>query len=152
MPFISVTRLRLRSVRFLPAFALHTSRSLRQVRAAPGFRGGSLLADRGWTFWTMTAWDRREDMRGYMMAGPHRVAMPYLMDWCDEAAVTHWDQPDDPLPSWPEADRRLRESGRASKVRRPGPDHAGLTFRKPRLTLAGPINPSAAAKAAPQAG
>lgn len=55
MPFVSIMRLRVRSVRFLPGFALHTLRSIRQVRHAPGFRGGSLLADRAWTFWTMTA-------------------------------------------------------------------------------------------------
>ena len=63
MPFVSVTRLRLRSVRFLPGFAWHNLRTLKQVKAAPGFRGGSVLADRRWAFWTLTAWDSREAMR-----------------------------------------------------------------------------------------
>lgn len=144
MPFISVTRLRVRSVRFLPAFALHTLRSRAQVRRAPGFQGGSLLADREWTFWTVTAWDGQDSMRRFMATGAHRAAMPRLLDWCDEASVAHWTQPDGAaLPSWAEADRRMREGGRPSKVRRPSPRHAALAYRPPRLAGAGTIRPVA---------
>lgn len=142
MPFISVTRLRLRSIRFLPAFALHALRATAQVKKAGGFRGGSLLPDRQWTFWTMTAWDSAEAMRDYMTKGPHRAAMPHLMGWCDEACVVHWQQPQDELPSWPEADKRMRENGRASKLRHPGPNHAALAYRQPRFAAAAPIAPS----------
>ena len=85
MPFVSITRLRLRSVRFLPGFARHTLGSIRQVKRAPGFLGGALLPDRAWTFWTMTAWDRRDSMRAIMVGGAHRTAMTRLLDWCDEA-------------------------------------------------------------------
>ncbi len=60
MPFIGVTRLRIQSIRFLPFFAINALRSLQQVRNARGYLGGSLLADRTWTFWTMTAWDSKE--------------------------------------------------------------------------------------------
>ena len=139
MRFISITRLRVRSLRFLPSFALQTFRSLGQVKMAAGFQGGSLLADRDWTFWTMTAWDSQRSMRAYMTTGSHRTAMPYLLDWCDEASVVHWEQPDEGLPSWTEADRRMRQDGRASKVRNPSPQHATLTYRDPRVTTAGPI-------------
>ena len=139
MRFISITRLRVRSIRFLPSFALHTLRSLGQVKKASGFQGGSLLADRGWTFWTMTAWDSQQSMRTYMTSGAHRIAMPRLLDWCDEASVVHWEQPEDNLPPWKEADRRMREGGRASKVRNPSPQHATLNYREPRVVTAGPI-------------
>ena len=143
MPCVSITRLRLRSIRFLPAFALHASRSLKQVKRSRGFRGGSLLPDRQWTFWTMTAWDDEASMRAYMTAGAHRTAMPRLLDWCDEASVVHWEQAADDLPSWSEADRRMRASGRASKVRHPSPRHAALDYREPRVTRSGPIRPAA---------
>ena len=142
MPFVSVTRLRLRSVRFLPAFAVHTLGSLRQVRASAGFRGGSLLPDRRWTFWTLTVWDDRNAMRAYMTAGAHRTAMPKLLDWCDEASVAHWDAPDDTMPGWAAAAARMRREGRPSKVHRPSPDHAAMRYAEPRLRGGGPIRPS----------
>jgi hypothetical protein len=143
MPFISLTRLRLRSIRFLPSFALHALRSTRQIKRAAGFQDGSLLADRNWTFWTLTQWDSQGDMRHYMTTGSHKTAMPHLMEWCDEASVVHWDQQDPSLPSWTEVDRRMRESGRASKVRHPSPHHADLTYRAPRTATAAPIRPAA---------
>ena len=139
MPFVSLTRLRVRSLRFVPRFALHTLRSLRQVRRAPGFQTGALLADRSWTFWTMTAWDSQESMRQYMISGAHKAAMPYLLEWCDEASIAHWTQEQDALPSWNEADRHMRETGRASKVRNPSANHATLRYRTPRTTAAGSI-------------
>ncbi len=144
MPFVSITRLRIRSVRFLPFFAFHTMRSLNQVKRAQGFRGGSVLPDRSWTFWTMTIWDDPESMRRFMTAGAHRAAMPHLLDWCDEASVVHWDHSEEALPSWNEADRRMRESGRASKVRFPSFAHATLNYRPPRVTGAASIRPASA--------
>lgn len=134
MPFVSLTRLRVRSIRFLPGFALYTFRSLRQVRKASGYLGGGVLADRSWTFWTMTSWNDQQSMRGYMLSGAHRAAMPKLLDWCDEASVAHWEQPEDTLPSWTEADQRMRSSGRTSKVRHPSPHHATLAYKAPRVT------------------
>ncbi len=73
-------------------------------------------------------------MRRYMTSGAHKRAMPHLMKWCDEASVAHWDQEETALPSWEEADRRMREIGRVSKVNKPSPDHAGLNYRKPRTS------------------
>ena len=129
---VSITRLRLRSVRFLPAFALFAFRSLQQARRAGGFQAVSLLTDRRWTFWTMTVWDSEESMRAFMTSGAHRAAMPRLLDWCDEASVVHWRQPQPDLSSWAEAYRRMRLEGRPSKVRFPSPDHAALKFAPPR--------------------
>jgi Domain of unknown function (DUF3291) len=141
MIFVSVTRLRIRSFRFVPQFALHAFRSRRQVARAAGFQGGALLADRDWTFWTMTAWASQESMRAYMTSGSHHKAMPHLLHWCDEASVAHWTQPEATLPAWTEADRRMRELGRPSKVRHPSPRHAGLTYRPPRTTSGGSFQP-----------
>ena len=123
---------------------MHTLRSLKQVRNSPGFERGSILADRNWTFWTMTSWDSSDSMRRYMTNGSHRAAMPHLLDWCDEASVVHWEQAGSTLPAWSEADKRMRQSGRVSKVRFPSDRHASLNYRTPRLTAAGPIRPAAA--------
>jgi len=139
MVFVSLTRLRVRSVRFLPRFAWHTLRSLRQVKRAQGFLHGALLPDRQWAFWTMTAWENQEDMRRYMLNGDHKKAMPHLMDWCDEASVAHWEQEESVLPSWEEADQRMRAQGRTSKVRYPSAQQAGLSYREPRTTMGAAI-------------
>jgi hypothetical protein len=142
MVFVSLTRLRIRSIWFVPLFAIQTLRSMKQVRSASGFQTGAVLSDRSWTFWTMTAWDSQESMRAYMISGAHKAAMPHLLEWCDEASVVHWTQEESALPSWLEADRRMRESGRVSKVRKPSPHHADLSYRTPRTTAGGPIRRS----------
>jgi heme-degrading monooxygenase HmoA len=139
MVFVSLTRLRVRSMRFLPPFVLHAFRSRQQVKKSPGFLTGALLPDRNRTFWTMTAWDSEESMRAFMTSGDHKKAMPHLLHWCDEASVAHWTQSDATLPSWTEADRRMRQDGRASKVRHPSPQHATLNYQPPRTTTGGTI-------------
>jgi hypothetical protein len=141
MSFISITRLRVRSLRFLPGFMLYTWRSLRQVRGSSGFEGGRLLTDRSWTFWTMTAWDSEASMRQFMTSGSHKLAMPRLLDWCDEASVVHWEQAEAALPSWDAADKRMRERGRPSKVRNPSLQHADLSYPAPRMTRGVEIRP-----------
>jgi Domain of unknown function (DUF3291) len=141
MIFVSLTRLRIRSMRFLPLFAFHTWRSLKQIKRAPGFLTGALLLDRSWTFWTMTAWENEASMRRYMIAGSHKIAMTHLLEWCDEASVAHWTQPYAALPSWAEADARMRKEGRASKVENPSPHHADLSYRPPRTAAGAKIMP-----------
>jgi hypothetical protein len=64
MIFVSLTRLRIRSFRFVPLFALYALRSVRQVKKAPGFQCGALLPDRNRTYWTMTAENSRCDSPG----------------------------------------------------------------------------------------
>ena len=141
MPFVSLTRLRIRAIRLLPGFVWHSQGTLRQLHACPGFLGGGLLADRRWVFWTMTAWDDEASMRGFMTGGAHQAAMPLLARWCDEAAVAHWRQEDAALPSWREAAARLKAQGRASPVRHPSAEHATLGFAMPRLRGAVTIRP-----------
>ena len=142
MTFVSVTRLRIRSLWFMPRFALHAVSSLRQCRRASGFVDGSLLPDRKLTFWTMTLWQEQAAMHAYMAGGSHLKAMPKLLEWCDEASIVHWHQDDAATPSWEEADRRMRTQGRPSKVRHPSAVHASLTFAAPRTTATAPIRPA----------
>ena len=134
MTFVSITRLRLRSIRFLPRFALHSHRTVAQVRAADGFLGGALLNDRRLALWTTTLWRDAAAMKAYLVGGAHLKAMPRLLDWCDEASVVHWHQDDDRAPDWTEAAERMRHEGRPSKVRYPTPHHADLCFAAPRTT------------------
>jgi len=118
----------------MPGFAWYAVRSNAQVKRSKGFLRGGLLPDRQFTFWTMTAWESQEAMRAFMTSGAHMKAMPKLLDWCDEASVAHWTQEDEALPTWEEADKKMRMIGRASKVRHPSAAHAGLEYRELRVT------------------
>ena len=67
--------------------------------------------------------------------------MPFLLDWCDEASVAHWSQPEAALPTWVEADQRMRSERLVSKVRHPSAQHADLRYAAPRMTATQPIRP-----------
>jgi len=119
MPFISVTRLRVRSFFCLPQFMWRAIRSANQAERSPGFLGGRIARMSRNVFWTVTAWENEAAMNAYRTAGAHRDAMPRLLEWCDEAAVAHWSQGSAELPSWQEAHRRMVAEGRLSKVNHP---------------------------------
>lgn len=87
MALISVTRLRVRSWRYMPGFLYFALRSAAQARAAEGNLGVGLLKDARRAFWTKTAWRDEAAMRAFLRGGPHKTAMAKLAHWCDEAAV-----------------------------------------------------------------
>lgn len=119
MTFISVTRLRLRSLRYLLPFVWHSFRSLRQAKRAPGNISAQAARLPDGAFWTLSSWDSAKSMSAYRNSGAHRRAMPKLLEWCDEASVGHWEQESSELPGWDEAHRRMVETGRLSKVNHP---------------------------------
>lgn len=129
----SVTRLRVRSLMFLPAFLWRTFQSQRQVVRAPGFLGGRLLVDCRMTFWTLTVWDSEQAMRRFRGAGAHARVMPRLVEWRDEAAYSHWTPTADPIPAWKEAYEQLVAEGKLSRVAHPSKNHTERQFAKPRL-------------------
>ena len=132
--FISVTRLRIRSIRFLPSFLWMTYLSQRQVARAAGFRGGKLFPDAHNTYWTITVWESEQTMKAFRGAQPHGKAMRRLPEWCSEAAYAHWDQEGDAPPSWDEAWKHLKKDGRLSRVAHPSADHEAGIFPKPRFS------------------
>jgi heme-degrading monooxygenase HmoA len=133
MPLISVTRLRVRAIRFLPGFLYYAFASSRQVRRAEGNLGAELLNDARKTFWTCTAWKDEKAMRAFMMTRPHRTAMAKLAEWCDEASVVHWEQATAELPDWREAFRMMVSKGRPSRVNHPSAEHREFKVPEPRL-------------------
>ena len=130
--FVSVTRLRLRSARFLLPFIVYSLRSMRQAKRSAGNVTADAVRDPHGGFWTRSVWRDAESMRAFMTSGVHKRVMPKLLDWCDEAAVVHWEQEGAGLPGWEDAHRRLVTQGRQSKVRHPSPAQATLDFPSPR--------------------
>jgi hypothetical protein len=124
MVFVSVTRLRVRSLGYLLQFGWQTLKSARQAERISGFLGGRLLRNAKNVFWTVTAWKDEKAMNAFRGAGAHRSVMPKLLNWCDEAAVVHWNQEASELPSWQEVHRRVVKEGKPSKVNYPSPAQA----------------------------
>ncbi len=115
MAFVSVTRLRIRSARFVPEFLIATTRSRRQLRRSAGFVDGRLTLELPLAFWTMTVWADLDAMRRFRNAAPHKDAMVRLLNWCDEASYVHWEQATDDVPSIDVAHSRLRNEGKRRK-------------------------------------
>jgi hypothetical protein len=130
---VSVTRLRVRRWRHMPAFMWYTYASQRQVVHAAGFCGGRLLIDARRTFWTLTAWEDERAMKAFRGTGAHARVMPRLFEWCDEAAYAHWTAPNGELPDWLQAYEHLFTEGRLSRVAHPSNNHLERRFAKPRL-------------------
>lgn len=137
MPIVSITRLRVRSWRYLPGFIFAAFRSARQARDAEGSLHVKVLSERKRTFWTATSWESEAAMRRFMMAAPHGPAMRKLLDWCDEAALVHWAQESAELPAWIEAHRRLTREGRTSKVNHPSEDQKTFAVAAPPVNARG---------------
>jgi hypothetical protein len=131
MPVVSITRLRVRSWSFLPAFLVQTLRIARQAAKAEGSLRVRLLRDRRNTFWTGTTWSSADSMKAFMLAKPHGPTMRKLLEWCDEAALVHWTQASSELPSWDEAYKRIQQEGRPSKVNHPSPAHVAHAIQPP---------------------
>jgi quinol monooxygenase YgiN len=123
MSLASITRLRVRSVRYLPEFLLRALTSVRQARRSPGCLSADVRREVKLIFWTRTVWQDEAAMRAFMTTGAHRAVMPKILEWCDEAAVAHWQQDGERPPDWPTAEARMRTEGRTSRVRHPSPAH-----------------------------
>src|SRR5947209_2033210 len=122
--FVSITRLHVRKWWFLAPFALHTTRSMRQVQSSTGFLGGRLAPEPLLGFWTITVWTDEEAMRRFRNSAAHLKAMPHLLEWCDESSYVHWHQDDSSVPTAAVAFERLRDGGKLSKVRYQSAAHA----------------------------
>ncbi len=142
MTFISVTRLRVKSLLLLTAFMRANEASVKSLKGLQGFLGGSELIDRGLVFWTLTVWEDDSAMRAFRNGPAHRAAMQRLPDWCDEAAYVHWLQEDAGLPDWAAASKRLLTEGKLTKVKTPSAAHAAGSIRPLRWTrLVRPLKP-----------
>lgn len=140
MPFISVTRLRLRTWTLLPAFFLRAIPINVNAQKSPGNLSVRVLNDKHYTFWTCSAWESESAMRAFMLGKPHGPTMRKLLEWCDEASTVHWTQESRELPSWAEAHKRMQADGRPSKVNHPTADHLAFRIAAPVVKAGGKKN------------
>jgi len=119
MPFVSVTRLRVKSIFFLIPFMRANEASVKELKASVGLLKGKELIDKKLTFWTITIWENEESMKGFRGSLSHRNAMQHLPKWCDEASYHHWVQEENEVPAWDTISEKLYSQGKLSKVRHP---------------------------------
>ena len=119
MPFVSVTRLRVKSLFFLIPFMRANEASVKEIKVSKGLLKGKELIDKKLTFWTVTIWENEESMKKFRGSIAHRNAMQQLPIWCNEASYHHWIQEDDEFPSWDTVSKKLYSEGKLSKVRNP---------------------------------
>lgn len=122
MPVVSVTRLRLRSIRYLPKLIWLAVQVRFQTVRSPGFVAEDYLRDPRLTFWSLTVWQDEASMRAFMSSGAHGRAAPHLRIICDEASGTSWEQETADLPGWKEAYERMIATGRWVYVEHPSED------------------------------
>ena len=134
MPFVSITRLRVRRWRYVPQFLIQSIREARQAKRSAGSISVSVLRDADRAFWTRTVWRDEVAMRAFMRSGVHRRIMARLPEWCDEAALVRWVQDRDEPPSWAEAHRRLQGEGQRSRVSYPSEAQRRFEIREPRAS------------------
>jgi hypothetical protein len=120
---VSVTRLRIRSIFYMPLFALHAFRSAAQAQRSEGIQDFSTRVEAWDTHWTKTVWKGEDSMRRFRNSGAHQVAMRILSEICSEASYTRWQQDTPEPPTWEEAQQRMLAQGVLSKVKHPSAFH-----------------------------
>jgi hypothetical protein len=128
MVFISITRLKVKSIFYLPQFLRVNEASANQLIKTKGFLAGKELVDARLTFWTLTMWESDVEMKSFRNSIPHRKAMQKLPHWCSDASYFHWTQNEAILPSLKEASEKLLKQGNLTKVRNPSANQISNSF------------------------
>jgi heme-degrading monooxygenase HmoA len=128
MVTVSVTRFRLNSgsPRGQIPFFYHTLSSVWQSARASGFLRGKLVADTDRTYWTITIWQDLEASRTFMKTGAHKRAMramPFFMDWCDEASTCHFEYDGDDVPGLVDVHQQMQLRGHFLRLHHPSVEH-----------------------------
>lgn len=121
---VSITRLRVRSIFYMPVFLLHAMRTSTQAQKADGILGVETRFEKNNVVWTKTVWADEDAMKKYRGSGAHQIAMRVLSELCNEASVARWQQLETDLPTWEDAHHRMLTEGKLSKVKHPSPLHA----------------------------
>jgi hypothetical protein len=120
---VSITRLRVRSIFYMPLFMLHAFRSGAQAMRAEGIQDYATRVEAWDTHWTRTVWREEDAMKRFRNSGAHQLAIRLLADMCNEAAYVRWQQETPEPPTWEEAQRRMLAQGKLSKLKHPSAFH-----------------------------
>ena len=131
MPIIVVTRLRLRDPSLLDEFFTHAAAVLEQAMKSQGNLGADALAEAHDAWWSVTAWQDRAQMEGYVNTDPHLSTETLLDHLCDEATFVDWEQASPQLPDWQTSWRRLVDDGHSATLTNPSEANQSRAFPAP---------------------
>jgi hypothetical protein len=143
MAFLSMTRLRVKSIWLLPKFILENSGVINQLRSSKGFKAGKTLLDPSLAAWTVTLWENEAAMRAFFGSGAHRASLPKLSFYADEASSGHMDFAETELPDWNFVYEKLSTIGKFTiPLQSPSQNHINQIIKRPSTTLLSyPIKP-----------
>ncbi len=116
MAVMVVTRLRLGDPALFDEFFAAAVAVAEQATATEGCLGERALADADNVYWTVTGWEDRDVLTGFVGAEPHRTTMARLDEWCDEATFVDWEQTAPELPGWKTCYDHLVKDGQAATL------------------------------------
>jgi hypothetical protein len=122
---------------FFPRFIWANEAVIAQLRAAPGFLRGKLMAEPSLAMWTASLWLSEESMRAFYLSGDHRAVMPRLGDFAAEAFVGHISYESSELPSWQFICENLCKVRRYSNalLSEPNDDHRNRIVARPKFAF-----------------
>ncbi len=135
MSLLSVTRLKLKSPRYLPAFLINTERIAREIRTSEGFLQGQLMGTFNLSMWTMTLWNSEATLKKFYLSGTHQKIMGKLSEWSSEAASVHMEVNNHQLLIWNDVIAEICRTGYFATLQEPSLDHRNRIIQKPNLIL-----------------
>jgi hypothetical protein len=134
---IVVTRLRLRDPAVQDEFFTDAVAAIEQAQKSEGNLGTDALADANNAWWSVSSWQDRRRMRGFVDNQPHQSIMTRLDHYCDEATFVDWEQDSPDLPDWQTSHRHLVADGQAAELTHPSDANQTRAFPPP-VVSAGP--------------
>jgi len=143
MPYLSMTRLKLKSPGYLPSFLVHNGQIVKEIRVSDGFLKGKQGVTLDLSMWTTTLWDSYTNLQKFYRSGSHRKVMSQIDVWSSEAVSGHREVHSFDLPSWKSVGVLLAESGHFVNLEEPSLKHQQRIIQEskfPPITI--PILPS----------
>ncbi|MEP2025676.1 MAG: hypothetical protein ABJH98_04220 [Reichenbachiella sp.] len=110
--YVSITRLKLKSIWLLPRFARQSNKAAQQAKAAPGNLKVKLSNRWFRYFYTITHWNSKQAMQQFMINGDHKEAMQHWNKYASEVKA-HGYETDQP-PNWKDARLIMENEGRTT--------------------------------------
>ena len=136
MPYLSMTRLKLKSVIYLLPFGIQNEQVIRQIRTSHGFLKGKELAALDLSMWTATLWDSQESIKAFYFSSFHKDAMKNISVWASEAVTARREIDSfQELPSWEEIRNELMKAGHFTPLQDTSSAHNTKIITKPSPIL-----------------